>query len=62
MILVLVDDLLWVGSKHFKSQVIDPFTKKFKVFTVFDDCFDYVGLEIKQDKHGVLLSLKKYAK
>ena len=62
VILVHVDDFLWAGSEKFKTLIMDPFKKNFKISTESDDCFKYVGLEIKQSKDGLLVSQKEYVK
>ena len=62
VVLVHVDDFLWGDSEDFKTKVMDPLKKKFKVSTESDNCFKYVSFEIKQDKKEALVSQKEYAK
>ena len=55
-----VDDLLWSGSKCFKSNIIEMIRTVFQIREENSSAFTYVGIEIFQDLKGIYLCQKKY--
>ena len=53
-----VDDVLHAGSKVFDEQVIDPLKEKFGTEEV--ENFRYVGFNMKQDEHGIVVDHDHY--
>ena len=52
-----VDDILCGGTSEFKSEVNDPFSKIFVIWSQFFKTFTYLGLEINQNKdNSVIIS------
>ena len=60
LIIVHVDDFLWVGSEEFLNTVMDPIRKQFKVSKEFDAAFKYVGINLEQDQKGIRLHQYQY--
>ena len=50
ILVVHVDDFLWSRSKEFVSHVIEPLKKIFKISSDHDFAFQYIGLNVKQEK------------
>ena len=50
-----VDDILCGGTSEFKSEVNDPFSKIFVIWSQFFKTFTYLGLEINQNKDNSVI-------
>lgn len=60
LVVIHVDDFLWVGTADFKLKVIGGLCKKFDVGKEEHGIFRYIGLEIEHDDDGILLDQKTY--
>ena len=55
-----VDDFCWVGTSTFVNDVIAPLHKTFKIGTVHNTAFEYLGLELKHDDNIIIMSQNSY--
>ena len=60
VLLMHVDDFIWGGTRKFESDVIEKIRSVFQVGQQSSGVFKYIGLEVKQDEHGINLSQKHY--
>ena len=55
-----IDDFCWGGTPEFRKQVINKITKVFKISSVFQDNFVYLGLQLNQEEDCVRISEEIY--
>ena len=60
IVLVHVDDMLYVGTQRFLDQIMEPFKKKLKVSRDDSIAFKYLGVNMKQTQKGVELDQNDY--
>ena len=60
IVLVHVDDLLYVGTMQFLDKIMEPFKKKLKISRVDSLAFQYLGVSLSQTDDGVELSQHQY--
>ena len=60
IVLVHVDDALYVGTRLFLSKVMEPFKRKLKVSRDDNIAFQYLGVSLCQTNAGIELSQKHY--
>ena len=56
-----IDDFCWGGTLEFCKQVITKITKVFKISSVFQCNFIYLGLQLNQEEDCVKISQEIYA-
>ena len=54
------DDFFWGGSQLFKTKVIEAIKRRFQISQEESNAFTYVGLEIKDNKEGIVMHQKSY--
>ena len=60
IILVHVDDILYVGTKLFMEKVMGPFKTKLKISKDDSVAFRYLGVNIRQTSDGIELNQTQY--
>ena len=62
VLLLHVDDTLWIGDETFRSTIIDPLKARFLVSAEETDELRYLGLSLKGIPNEFTLNLEHYAK
>ena len=60
IVLLHVDDFFMTGTTNFRTAVSDRITTKFKIRTRKVRHFEYVGLHIKKNAHGIEVNQNQY--
>ena len=55
-----IDDFCWDSTPEFWKQVINKITKVFKISSVIQDNFIYLGLQLNQEEDCVRISQEIY--
>ena len=62
MVIVHVDDMLYIGSDSFLERVMNMFKSRLKISREDSVAFKYLGVSIKQNADGIVLDQTNYVK
>ena len=60
MLLLHVDDFLMAGSESFVKETTDMFESNLEISKIEDNCFRFVGLDLKKSDENIEVSMEDY--